>query len=169
MKENLRYRCVMCRSHAIFTSFNSLLKLRRSYFACSIFCFAWSIFECFSIVLKNPPPNISTRPQFFALFKFSFATLRLFKALRPASIASLFLFQYHIPLKNTSLTFYECDIISPIIPPMINSGKAIYINPPTTIPINITGKKITIQSNFMIPQDAFKPNIKIFLKTKSYK
>ena len=61
-----------------------------------------------------------------------------------------------------ALTFYECDVTSPIIPPMINSGKAIYINPPTTIPINITGKKITIQSNFMIPQDAFKPNIKNF-------
>ena len=45
---------------------------------------------------------------------------------------------------------------------MINSGRAIYINPPTTIPINITGKKITVQSNFMIPQDAFKPNIKNF-------
>ena len=43
---------------------------------------------------------------------------------------------------------------------MINSGKAIYINPHTTIPINIMGKKITVQSNFMIPQDAFKPNIK---------
>ena len=45
---------------------------------------------------------------------------------------------------------------------MINSGKAIYINPHTTIPINIMGKKITVQSNFMIPQDAFKPNIKNF-------
>ena len=45
---------------------------------------------------------------------------------------------------------------------MINSGRAIYINPPTTIPINITGKKMTVQSNFMIPQDAFKPNIKNF-------
>ena len=45
---------------------------------------------------------------------------------------------------------------------MINSGKAIYINPHTTIPINIMGKKITVQSNFIIPQDAFKPNIKNF-------
>ena len=45
---------------------------------------------------------------------------------------------------------------------MINSGKAIYINPHTTIPINIMGKKITVQSNFMIPQDAFKKNIKNF-------
>ena len=45
---------------------------------------------------------------------------------------------------------------------MINSGKAIYINPPTTIPINITGKKITVQSNFRIPQDALSPNIKNF-------
>ena len=50
---------------------------------------------------------------------------------------------------------------------MINSGRAIYINPPTTIPINITGKKITVQSNFMIPQDAFKPNIKNFTTNKS--
>ena len=63
---------------------------------------------------------------------------------------------------ETRVTFYECDITSPIIPPIINSGKAIYINPPTTIPINITGKKITVQSNFRIPQDAFKPNIKNF-------
>lgn len=50
---------------------------------------------------------------------------------------------------------------------MINSGRAIYINPPTTIPINITGKKITVQSNFMIPQDAFKPNIKNFTINQS--
>ena len=33
-----------------------------------------------------------------------------------------------------------------------------YISPPTTIPINITGKKITVQSNFIIPQDAFNTN-----------
>ena len=52
---------------------------------------------------------------------------------------------------------------------MINSGRAIYINPPTTIPINITGKKITVQSNFMIPQDAFKPNIKNFPINQSIK
>lgn len=63
---------------------------------------------------------------------------------------------------SASLIIYKRDITSPIIPPMINSGRAIYINPPTTIPINITGKKITVQSNFMIPQDAFKPNIKNF-------
>ena len=54
-----------------------------------------------------------------------------------------------ISLAIDALTFYECDVTSPIIPPIINSGKAIYINPPTTIPINITGKKITVQSNFM--------------------
>ena len=30
------------------------------------------------------------------------------------------------------------------------------------MPINITGKKITVQSNFIIPQDAFNPNIKNF-------
>ena len=45
---------------------------------------------------------------------------------------------------------------------MINNGKAMYISPPTTIPLNITGKKITVQSNFIIPQDAFNPNIKNF-------
>ena len=45
---------------------------------------------------------------------------------------------------------------------MINNGKAMYISPPITIPINITGKKITVQSNFIIPQDAFNPNIKNF-------
>ena len=45
---------------------------------------------------------------------------------------------------------------------LINNGKAMYISPPITIPINITGKKITVQSNFRIPQDAFKPNIKNF-------
>ena len=37
-----------------------------------------------------------------------------------------------------------------------------YISPPITIPINITGKKITVQSSFIIPQDAFNPNIKNF-------
>ena len=45
-----------------------------------------------------------------------------------------------------------------ILPPEISSK----ISPPTTIPINITGKKITVQSNFIIPQDAFNPNIKNF-------
>ena len=48
------------------------------------------------------------------------------------------------------------------MPPMINNGNAMYISPPITIPINITGKKITVQSNFIIPQDAFNPNIKNF-------
>ena len=57
---------------------------------------------------------------------------------------------------------YECDVTNAIIPPTINNGKAMYISPPTTIPINITGKKITVQSNFIIPQDAFNPNIKNF-------
>lgn len=37
-----------------------------------------------------------------------------------------------------------------------------YISPPTTIPINITGKKITVQSNFIIPQDALNPKTKNF-------
>ena len=45
---------------------------------------------------------------------------------------------------------------------MINNGKAMYISPPTTIPINITGKKITVQSNFIIPQDALNPKTKNF-------
>ena len=44
----------------------------------------------------------------------------------------------------------------------INNGKAIYISPPKTIPINITGKKITVQSNFIIPQDALNPKTKNF-------
>ena len=105
--------------------------------------------------------SVRRRKKMLSLL-FSFAVLRLFRALRPASIASLFSFSISYPIKNTSLTLYECEVTSPIIPPMINSGKAIYINPPTTIPINITGKKMTVQSNFMIPQDAFKPNIKNF-------
>ena len=54
------------------------------------------------------------------------------------------------------------------MPPTINNGKAMYISPPTTIPINITGKKITVQSNFIIPQDAFNPNIKIFKKNDAF-
>ena len=48
------------------------------------------------------------------------------------------------------------------MPPTINNGKAMYISPPTTIPINITGKKITVQSNFIIPQDALNPKTKNF-------
>ena len=48
------------------------------------------------------------------------------------------------------------------MPPTINNGKAMYISPPTTIPINITGKKITVQSNFIIPQDALNPKAKNF-------
>ena len=47
-------------------------------------------------------------------------------------------------------------------PPMISSGNAIYISPPTTIPIKITGKNTTVQSNFRIPHDVFIPNIKNF-------
>ena len=57
---------------------------------------------------------------------------------------------------------YECDVTNAIMPPMINNGKAMYISPPITIPINITGKKITVQSSFIIPQDALNPNIKNF-------
>ena len=60
------------------------------------------------------------------------------------------------------LIHYECDVTNAIIPPTINNGKAMYINPPTTIPINITGKKITVQSNFIIPQDALNPKTKNF-------
>ena len=45
---------------------------------------------------------------------------------------------------------------------LINNGKAMYISPPITIPINITGKKITVQSSFIIPQDALNPKTKNF-------
>ena len=48
------------------------------------------------------------------------------------------------------------------MPPIINNGKAMYISPPITIPINITGKKITVQSSFIIPQDALNPKTKNF-------
>ena len=48
------------------------------------------------------------------------------------------------------------------MPPTINNGKAMYISPPITIPINITGKKITVQSSFIIPQDALNPKTKNF-------
>ena len=60
------------------------------------------------------------------------------------------------------LFHYECDDTNAIIPPTINNGKAMYISPPTTIPINITGKKITVQSSFIIPQDALNPKTKNF-------
>jgi hypothetical protein len=49
-----------------------------------------------------------------------------------------------------------------MIPTTINNGKAIYSSPPTTSPIRITGKNTTVQSNFIIPQDAFTPNIRNF-------
>ena len=45
---------------------------------------------------------------------------------------------------------------------IVSREKAIYISPPKTIPINITGKKITVQSNFIIPQDAFNPKANNF-------
>ena len=73
-----------------------------------------------------------------------------------------FLFQYHILFVFFLLIHYECDVTNAIMPPMINNGKAMYISPPITIPINITGKKITVQSSFIIPQDALNPNIKNF-------
>ena len=60
------------------------------------------------------------------------------------------------------LLHYECDVANATMPPTINNGKAIYISPPKTIPINITGKKITVQSNFIIPQDAFNPKANNF-------
>ena len=68
-----------------------------------------------------------------------------------------FLFQYHILFVFFLLIHYECDVTNAIMPPMINNGKAMYISPPITIPINITGKKITVQSSFIIPQDALNP------------
>ena len=46
--------------------------------------------------------------------------------------------------------------------PAFNNGKAMYISPPITIPINITGKKITVQSSFIIPQYALNPKTKNF-------
>ena len=73
-----------------------------------------------------------------------------------------FLFQYHILFVFFLLIHYECDVINAIMPPMINNGKAMYISPPITIPINITGKKITVQSSFIIPQDALNPKTKNF-------
>ena len=60
------------------------------------------------------------------------------------------------------LFHYECDVTNAIIPPTINNGKAMYSSPPITIPINITGKKITVQSSFIIPQDALNPKTKKF-------
>lgn len=57
---------------------------------------------------------------------------------------------------------YEQESISAIIAPMINNGNARYNIPPTTIPTRITGKNMTVQRNFIIPQDAFNPNIKNF-------
>ena len=60
------------------------------------------------------------------------------------------------------LIHYKCDVTNAIMPPTINNGKAMYISPPITIPINITGKKITVQSSFIIPQDALNPKIKNF-------
>ncbi|WP_207718994.1 hypothetical protein, partial [Blautia massiliensis (ex Durand et al. 2017)] len=79
-----------------------------------------------------------------------------------ASIASLFSFSISYPIRFLLLIDYECDVTNAIIPPTINNGKAMYISPPTTIPINITGKKITVQSNFIIPQDALNPKTKNF-------
>ena len=73
-----------------------------------------------------------------------------------------FLFQYHILFVFFLLIHYECDVTNAIMPPMINNGKAMYISPPITIPINITGKKITVQSSFIIPQDALNPKTKNF-------
>ena len=73
-----------------------------------------------------------------------------------------FLFQYHILFVFFLLIHYECDVTNAIMPPTINNGKAMYISPPTTIPINITGKKITVQSSFIIPQDALNPKTKNF-------
>jgi len=40
-------------------------------------------------VERNPPPNISTSPQFFALFKLFLAACSLSSVLNPTSIASL--------------------------------------------------------------------------------
>ena len=58
--------------------------------------------------------------------------------------------------------FFDGFVVDWVVQDRINNGKAMYISPPITIPINITGKKITVQSSFIIPQDAFNPNIKNF-------
>ena len=67
------------------------------------------------------------------------------------------------------LIHYKCDVTNAIMPPMINNGKAMYISPPITIPINITGKKITVQSSFKFPRMLLTQKQKIFQQTKSYK
>ena len=56
----------------------------------------------------------------------------------------------------------ECEAASAITPPISNNGNAMWISPPSTIPIKMTGKKTTVQSSFRIPQDALSPNIKNF-------
>ena len=60
------------------------------------------------------------------------------------------------------ISHYERDTKSAITPPISITGKAIYISPPTTIKIRITGNNTTVQSSFSIPQDALIPNIKNF-------
>lgn len=45
-----------------------------------------------------------------------------------------------------------------IIPTTINIGKAMYINPPTTIPIRTKGNNTMVTINFDIPHAALIPN-----------
>lgn len=49
-----------------------------------------------------------------------------------------------------------------MIPAMSKMGNATNSKPPTAMPIRITGKKMTQQRNFKIPQDTLSPKIKHF-------
>ena len=60
---------------------------------------------------------------------------------------------------------YAFDEINEIIPITINIGNAMYINPPTTIPINTKGNNTTVTKNFDIPQAALIPNNNILPNT----
>ena len=47
--------------------------------------------------------------------------------------------------------------MSAAIPTIINNGNAMYINPPTTIPIRTKGNNTTVTKNFDIPQATLIP------------
>lgn len=48
---------------------------------------------------------------------------------------------------------------------MITIGSAIYINPPITIPVKMTGNNIIVNNFFVIPHAVFIPNMKSFPNT----
>lgn len=52
---------------------------------------------------------------------------------------------------------YAFDKTSATIPAIINIGNAMYINPPTTIPISIKGNNTIVTKNFEIPHAALIP------------